>query len=229
MRLIFNILAIILMGVPTLAQTDTVKKVRYSSDFRFDDGLFLNFVQVKNNQAIAASRIISNSDPYDIAFFKDLIEQKSISYFDQFGARKDVSTDNIWGFSQDGKLFINYNGEFNRIPIVGSICHFIADITVINSNYDPYHYDRYDYSYYNSYYSRPQNRSTRSKEMRQYVLNFVTGEVKVYNRESVMVLLMEDSELYDEYIDLRKRKQKDLMFFFIRRFNDKHPLFLPVW
>lgn len=209
------------------AQSDSVIKVKYTPDFRFKDGIFLNFNQVKNNSAIPASRIQSNTDPYDMNFFKHLVEEQNITYFNEFGSQNDIKTENIWGFAQDGKLYINYNGEFNRIPIVGRIGHFISDITVYESYNDPYYRNYYD-NYYNSYYNRPYNRTTRSKEMRQYLINFVSGEVMDYRREEVKVILMEDSELFDEFSNLRKRKQKDLMFFFIRRFNEKYPLYIPA-
>ncbi len=209
------------------AQNDSVNRVKYTADFRFSPGIFLNFDQVRNNKGIPPSRIISQTDPYSIDFFQNLVQQKDISYYDEFGSKNTVKTDRIWGFSRDGKLFINYNGEFNRIPIIGSFCHFVADVTVIDTNYDPYYYDRYDY-YYNPYSRRPYNRTTRSKEMRQYLLNFTTGEILDYDRDNVGIILMDDPELYDEYSGLRKRKQKDLMFFFVRRFNERNPLYLPL-
>jgi len=226
MRSFILAILLFLISLTTAGQTDSIKGVKYTSDYRFAPGLYLNFSQVKSNNPIPPSRIISKNDPYSIDFFQDLLDQKKISFYDELGSRQDVVTENIWGFSKDGKLFINYNGEFNRIPIVGSICHFIADITVVDTQYDPYYYDRYDYYYSSSYYRRPYNRTTRSKEMRQYLLNFETGEVSTYERENVAVLLMEDPELYDEYSSLRKRKQKDLMFFFVRRYNERNPLYI---
>ena len=42
------------------------------------------------------------------------------------------------------------------------------------------------------------------------------------------LLLMKDNELYEEYVQLSKRKKKDLMFVYIRKFNEKNPLFIPV-
>lgn len=201
--------------------------VKYTPDFRFRDGLFLNFGQVKNNNPIPPARIVSNNDPGDFNYFRNLVEEKKITYFDGFGSRKELETEEIWGFAQDGKLFINYNGEFNRIPIIGSVCHFIADVTVYDTYNDPFYYDRYDY-YSNPYYHRPYNRMTRSREMRQYLLQFETGEVLPYDRESILVILMEDPELYEEFSSLRKRKQRDLMFFFLRRFNESHPIYFPV-
>lgn len=219
-----------LYSIGLSAQSDSVRRVKYTPDFRFRDGIYLNFNQVKNNNAIPASRIRSNTDPYDMNFFKNLVENKTITFFDEFGSKNDVKTENIWGFAQDGKLYINYNGEFNRIPIVGRFGHFIADLTVYESYNDPYNRNYYDnyYNSYNSYYNRPYNRRTRSKEMRQYLVNFKSGQVIDFQRDEVKVILMEDPELFDEFSSLRKKKQKELMFFFIRRFNEKYPLLIPV-
>lgn len=218
-----------LVTSPLNAQTDSTALVKYSPEYRFQDGIFLNFNQVKNNKAIPASRIRSNTDPFDMNFFKNLVDGDLIIYFDEFGTQSEIKTSQIWGFSQDGKLYINYNGEFNRIPIVGSIGHFIADVTVYENVYDPYYRDYYDSYYYrNSFYNRSYPRTTRSKEMRQYLVNFQTGEVSTYSLDQVKNVLMEDPVLYDEFVSLRKRKQKDLMFFFIRRFNEKYPLYLPA-
>ncbi|MCK5821684.1 MAG: hypothetical protein KAH17_07355 [Bacteroidales bacterium] len=221
------IILFLVFSLSLSGQSDSLIRVKYTPEFRFHDGIFLHFNQVKNNKPIPASLISSNTDPYDMNFFKNLVEEKNIVYFDAFGSQNEVSTDNIWGFAQDGKLYINYNGEFNRIPIIGRIGHFIADITVYESFNDPYRSDYSSY-YYNSYSNRPYNRPSRSKEMRQYIVNFETGQVLDYERAEVKVILMEDPELFDEFSGLRKRKQKDLMFFFIRRYNEKHPLFFPI-
>jgi hypothetical protein len=71
------------------------------------------------------------------------------------------------------------------------------------------------------------NSNYSNTELRQYLFDFETGEVMDYDIESVEVLLMKDPELYDEYQGLRNRKKKQMKFVFIRRFNEKHPLYFP--
>ncbi len=226
MRSALLLLIIIFGGQILFAQQDSQSMVKYTPDYRFKDGLYLNFGQVKQNDPIPAARVISKETPGDFNFFRNLVKEETIGYFDDFGSKIELKADQVWGFCQDGKLFINHNGEFNRIPIVGQVCHFIADVTVYESYNDPYFYDRYDY-YYNPYHQRPYNRTSKSREMRQYLLRFDSGEILPYDRESILIVLMEDAELYDEYSKLRKRKQRDLMFFFLRRYNEKNPIFLP--
>lgn len=210
------------------SQEDSIRRVKYTPEFQFSSGIYLNFEQVRENNPIPSVRIISNDDPLDFNFYRNLVKNKKIGFFDEFGAQQEVSTTNIWGYCQEGKIYIQYNGEFNRIPIIGHVCHFIADVTIVDTHYDPYYSDYYRYGYYNPYYYRPYNRTTKSSEMRQYLIDFETGKVTDFNRESVLVLLMQDPELYDEFMKVKKRQQNDLLFFFLRRLNEKYPVFIPV-
>ena len=129
------------------AQNDSVKRVKYTPEFQFSAGLYLDFNQVRDNNPIPSVRIVSKDDPLDFSFYKNLVKKKTIAYFDEFGAQQEINTSGIWGYCQDGKIFIQYNGEFNRIPIIGKVCHFIADVTVLDTRYDPYYND-----YYSGYY-----------------------------------------------------------------------------
>ncbi|TSA36517.1 MAG: hypothetical protein D4R64_07835 [Porphyromonadaceae bacterium] len=210
------------------AQNDSVKRVKYTPEFQFSPGLYLDFNQVRENNPIPSVRIISNDAPLDFNFYRNLVKNKKIGYFDEFGAQQEISTANIWGYCQDGKIYIQYNGEFNRVPIIGRVCHFIADVTVIDTHYDPYYSDYYNPYYYNPYYSRSYNRTTKTREMRQYLLDFETGKVLNFDRESVQVMLMQDPILYDEFMKVKKRQQNDLLFFFLRKLNEKYPVMIPV-
>jgi hypothetical protein len=39
---------------------------------------------------------------------------------------------------------------------------------------------------------------------------------------------MSDPDLHEEFMRLPNKKKKDLMFVYIRKFNEKNPLYLPV-
>jgi hypothetical protein len=132
-------------------------------------------------------------------------------------------------------LYIQVQDNFNRITFVGSICHFVADITTYDSRsysspygyYDPY-YSPYGYSnYYNPYYSP--YRSTMSRnELKQYLIDFESGKVLEFDVDNTELLLMKDNKLYEDYVQLSRRKKKDLMFVYIRKFNENNPLYIPV-
>ena len=72
----------------------------------------------------------------------------------------------------------------------------------------------------------PQARQVNT-ELRQYLMDFESGEVMEYDIEGVEILLMKDPELHDEYVSLSRRKKGQLKFVYIRKYNEKHPLYLP--
>ncbi len=203
--------------------------VQYTTDFQFIDGIYANFDMVLANDPIPQARIVTELDMFDRAFYEKITAGKQIVIYDQNGVKKELDTHEIWGYGRNGILYINVGSAFHRISFVGSICHFVATVTTYNPNYyDPYYYNpSYSRSYYYNRYSSPQS-NTASTDLRQYLLDFQSGDIMEYETESVEVLLMKDPELSDEYHALSNRKKKQMKFVFIRRFNEKHPLYFPV-
>ena len=205
-------------------QIDSIKKVPYNQDFRFKEGIYLNFEQVKNNNPISKSRVITNIDFNDPQFFDNVLSSQTFSFYDQLGLKRDVTVNAVWGYSKNGLIFVRMEKVFNRVSYIGSISHFIATITSYNSrNYDPYYYNPY-------YYYRGGNMpsSYTSNEMRQFILDFDSGKIMDYDQDSLEVLLMKDPGLYDEYMALSKKKKSQLKFVYIRKFNERNPLLIPL-
>ncbi len=225
MRDIITLLVAILLSLNAFSQENKEGMVKYTPDFEFTDGIFLSFDQVRNNSPLPYARIITNYDHTDPDFYNNLLNEKKISFFDGNGIRQEVSVSKLWGFSRNGILYIRLSEGFSRVTIIGSICHFVANITTYDSrHYDPYYY--YNPYYYNPYMSMP--RTTRNSEMRQFIIDFETGKVMDYDVKGLEVLLMKDPELHDEYTTLKKRKQNQLKFLYIRKFNERNPLYIPV-
>jgi hypothetical protein len=222
MRSVIIFSAFVLVQFNLSAQKDSVAKVAYSPDFKFEEGVYLNFEQVKNNHPIAKSRIISTVDSNDDQFFELILNNPIISFYDDFGMKQEVKLKLLWGYSKNGVLYIRMNESFSRISYVGNISHFLANITVVQNQYDdPYFYNQY-------YYYRSINPQRTTTEMRQFVMDFSTGKIYDYSESNIEALLMRDPELHDEYTSLSKRKKQQLKFFYIRKFNERNPLMLPV-
>ncbi len=212
------------IGPGLQAQADSLDRILYTPDFKFRDGIFLNFDQVRNNRPIPKSRILTQVDYSDRDFFIKVLENKKLLFYDHLGMKQEVKSSQVWGFSRNGTLFIALDDKYHRITIVGSMCHFVATITTYDTRYyDPYYYNPYDYYY--RYGGYPAN--TQSSEMRQYLLDFETGKIYDYDVQSLEVLLMRDPELHDEYAQLRKKKKRQQKFIYLRKFNERNPLYLP--
>ncbi|MCX6253004.1 MAG: hypothetical protein NTV31_00830 [Bacteroidia bacterium] len=213
--------------------------VKYTPDFRFNDGIYLNFEQVKLNSPIPKAKLLTSIDYTDREFFQKIMKMDKIYFYDNMGVRQEIPKNTIWGYSRNGVLYIQIQETFNRITFVGSICHFVADVTTYDSRYynspygyydpyySPYGYSNY-YSPYNSYYSPYRQSNMTRTDLKQYLIDFDSGKVLEFDVENTKLLLMKDNELYDEYVQLSRKKKKELMFVYVRKFNEKNPLYIPV-
>ncbi len=67
---------------------------------------------------------------------------------------------------------------------------------------------------------------TRS-DVKQFIFDFESGKVMDFDLENTKLMLMKDEQLYEEFVLLPRKKQKELMFVYIRKFNEKNPLYIP--
>jgi hypothetical protein len=210
------------------AQNDSIKpkRIPFNEDFRFKDGIYFNIEDVKRNNPLPKERIVTNLDENDYKFFETLLENESISVLDEMGLKVEIKVNSIWGFSQNGMLFIKHNGQFNRIPVFGNICHFIADKTYIDNRNNPYNYN-YSSNYYNPYYYP--NSQTVKTELRQYLLDMETGKIMDYTNENLEIILARDKVLYEEFIKLSNKKKRQLKFLYLRKYNDNNPFYFSIY
>ena len=113
---------------------------RYTPDFKFKDGLYLNFDQIKANNPIPKAKLLTSADYNDREFFDKIFTSDHVYYYDEMGVRQEIRKSDVWGFARNGVLYVQIQEKFNRITFVGKICHFVADITTYDSryNYSPY-------------------------------------------------------------------------------------------
>lgn len=218
MRTILLLLFCFFSTSKAFSQADSVK---YTSDFKFKEGVYTDFSQVISNSPIPKGRIISEIDYNNNDFFDNVLARKELYYIDHVGNKVSVPTRNLWGYARNGFLYIKIDDGYSRITLIGSCAHFIAYLT--------YQVQNNSYPYGSSYgypYSGYPNSTTTQTEMNQYLLDFSTGSVFEYNEEGVGVILMNDPELHDEYMALSKKKKKQLKFVFIRKYNQRNPLYL---
>lgn len=200
----------------TFAQQDSAEFVKYTPDFRFDDGIYLKLEDVKSNNPLPLNSIILPEND-ELTSIQSISEYDVVEIYDKIGNRKKVDVSKIWGFSDKGILYINYNDEFNRIPVLGKISFFSANLT-----YKDYHQPMY------SPYTTNYEPYTVKTELRQYLLDFETGKVYDFSTTAVEAVLIKDNQLFEEFDQLSRRKKKKKRFKYIREFNNRNPLFFPL-
>ena len=237
------IAAVIAAGITRAQQGDTL--VQYTPDFKFRDGIYLNFDMVRTNSPIPKAKLFTSVDYNDKDFFDQVISSEKIYFYDNMGVRQEIEKDNIWGFARNGVLYVKVQDNFNRITFFGSIIHFVADVTTstgynpygyydpyyspYRSYYSPYYYSPYSSRYYDPYYygGSPYRSNSSRTDLQMFMIDFETGKTYEYNLENLEALLMKDPQLYEEFVSMRNKNQKKMMFVYLRKFNENHPVFLP--
>jgi hypothetical protein len=235
MKAKFPLLTLIIFLLPRLGmnaqESEKASMIPYSPGYAFKDGIYHNIDAVKANDPIPFARIVSDSYVYDRAFLNELIIKKEIVFHDEAGVRTSIRTRDIWGYALKGRLHIMVGGRFHRIILQGSINQFIASETtsekVYYSEEDSTRYtttqDLYRGFYRDGYYYR-----TLTAEGEICLFDFDSNTLSKYEPVALGKLLERDSVLFAEYGPLRRREKKKRMAEFIRRYNERHPLYFPA-
>ncbi|MBO7570786.1 MAG: hypothetical protein J6T48_01390 [Bacteroidales bacterium] len=198
------------------AQQNEADTVRYDYSFSFNNGLYTSFYSFRNNAPIPFERFVSPT--FDEKFFKNILKCETISYYDENGTLNEIPRKLIWGYASNGKPNILWAGKFNLIPYIGTISHFMSTETVtryINSTgtmmYDPMYI--------------PSTQTYTTEELMHYFIDMNTGNITSYGSNSLLELIKDDSEIYEEYASLRKRKRNRSVMEYVQKYNKKHPIY----
>ena len=234
MKLILTYIGLLLCLLPLQSLRaqghEELPLVPFSREYKFKDGLYLNIEALRLNYPIPFGRIVTDLNNYNRDFFNEMIIKEEIILYDESGVRASIKTKDLWGYAQNGRLYIMLGGRFQRIILEGNISHFIASATtgemVPNAPPDSNSYSSSTQDLYRSrsFYRRYAYVSAEGKvSLFDFESNTLTG----YNPGSLGKLLERDSVLYAEYAILRKREKKQRMVEFIRRYNESNPLYFP--
>ncbi len=221
MKIISYILSSTLLFATAYLTAQSTGMVAYSYEYTFSDGVYLSFLQLKNNKPLPVESVVidAQSSPYETVF-EYLDNAKSLKYYNEYGNLSEVAIKDIWGYCKNGKPYVYYRGAFRLIPFVGSISHFVATVTVYyDTNQSPYYYDPYFYNSNPGHYY--------SNEVQQLIVDMNSGNIMSFDENNVALLIEGDLELSDEFNSLSKRKKRKMLFYYIRLYNERQPLMLP--
>ncbi len=224
MKILTLLLGIMAFSLASKSQ-DTIQKVPYTQDYILKEGIYLTFSQFLTNNPIPKYKIVSKV-PRDIpTYLSEVTKADTIHYIGENGFIIPVPVSKIWGYCENNTLFVRYLNKFNRVIVIGTIGFFMTQVTVTSTIYDDPYYSYYYDPFYYPISGTP--RQVKSDEIRRYLIDFKTGEILPFTYSNLEVLLSADTELYNEYMSLSKRKRKKLIFLYLRRFNERNPLMLP--
>ncbi len=197
-------------------------KIPYTTDYKFKDGIYLQFSQFLSNKPLPKEYLLSY-DKNDIFFLRNALKKDTLSFIDNNAAIQKVPTKEIWGFAENNYCYIFYNGQFNRILTIGTIGFFVSNVTVTRTYFNDYSMVGYN----DPFYYPESNQAVENKELRRYLIDFTNGQVFPFDYHYFEQIISVDKTIFTEYSNLRKGKKKKLLILYLRRFNEQHPLMLP--
>jgi hypothetical protein len=192
----------------TRAQNDSSV---YQVGMPMPEGVYLSYWDFRRNNVIAKEDIDFNSNKEQLDYISKALEQEKLNYH-QNGNQHSINSKEVWGYLQNGTFYVNYQNKFYRIPVFGSISYLVAMVEVKQSGfYDP------RFGGYSG--------GMITTEQREFIMNFYEGKLNELKQSDVEVLLSRDKVLYEEYLKLSNRKQKEQLYRFIRRYNENNPVY----
>lgn len=190
-----------------------VDSTAYDRSFVFKEGIYLTKEDFKRNQPIALQSIVSNEPKYKLNFLSKEVARKQLLYMNDSGVKVSVDPSTLWGYCQNQTVYINYKGDFYRVPVLGSVFHFIAYEEVVVGYVNPSFYD-YGAGFPN----------TRLEQV-QILYDAETNSFSSFNSTNLELILSRDEQLLASFRSLPKRKQRKSTFIYLRKYNEKHPLY----
>jgi hypothetical protein len=208
---------IILSFLIVILKLQSQDSVMYTRDFRLYEGIYTSYKEFRYNWPIDKDKIVTNLPKDQLDFFSKLTESDIIEYKERDGSLEKIKTEKIWGYCQNNVIFINQDKNFFRIPVFGAISNFIGTVEVVSYSrgYDPF-------------MNTPINSTAyKTREIRQYLFDFYSGEIVEYSIDKMEEYLKRDEVLYKEFMELSKKKKKEFAFKYMRLYNEKHPVYFP--
>ena len=215
------------------------ERVVYSEDFLFEDGIYLDFQDFKNNIPIRLEYLLTDLDIRNPNYIDRVVEKDTITYFDNLFEEREVLTENIWGFAKDGIPHVAHNLVWNRPRVSKEI---VFPIMKEIGQYCFYSSEHFTSAWVQSIglIAFPNRTFTADddnniKEQVYMLMDFGSGQIIKAKPglgidlmvERVYILLQSDKKLLRQFASLSYSQQKKQSMFFIKRYNDAHPVSFP--
>lgn len=211
-----KLVLLFLLGAGALhAQVDS-GLVRYHPGFDLAEGIYLDFRSFRTNTPDLP--LAQLRDAKGGPFSAQLGSGERPYVQDSTGTLEPVDMDQVWGACSNNTVYIRAGDGLYRIGMMGALCHVL---------YERSYRDWSSMGYYGgmNMMGGPVTRTVQE----QRVLDMATGELRPLTSEGLDHLIRRDEVLYEEWNALPPRKRKEeVLFQFMRRYNDRHPLYFPA-
>jgi|GEM_PF-1945506 len=198
----------LMITVISWAQQDTLAK--YGPGFRFKDGLYMQASDFKYNcpSYVKADLYTEKGDKR-----RDL-DPKSAFCLMKEDSLINLDFDSIWGLCENGQVYIQHNTAFDRLIVVGKLCHIIHREEVVD---------------YNSNIGMGVASIPVRREIQvEYIIDLDTGESVPFNEGNLLHFMQDDHILYMQYSALSRKERRKAQYVYLHRYNNENPVYFLI-
>lgn len=186
----------------------------YFGGMDLNDGIYLHFFDFKNNAPSAPLEQLRDAQGMAVQDIRSV--SGKLHWQPDTGGQRTVDIQKIWGFCQNDVVYISGGNGFYRIGLMGNLAHMVVEQTYR------------DWNPYMTSYGIPYGSTTRTVLVQQ-LLDMETGNYLPFNASGMDQALQHDPVLLEEFRALpkKKRNRDEVLFQFLRLYNDRHPLSFP--
>ncbi len=243
MRSLILFLVFNLLGAVVYSQNESGEKVH-----QFAEGVYLSFQDFKHGNPVPLTHIFSDFDIRDKDYLDRVLAADSLIYYDNLFEERAVSTLNIWGYRKAGKVYIGFNtvdspsrwddrgwfpilnlGAYSYFTAMRIVSRFIPPTPgAVMQSRGTILDDGAMYQDDGRYYDENVPVQMLLDFSNGELIQLATGDLTSVNPNLVSQLITSDKELLGEYKELSRRDQKQSAMFYIRKFNERHPVYFTV-
>jgi hypothetical protein len=190
------------------AQSDTLG--RYSPGFKFKDGLYLGFEDFKSNCPAIPLKELRDREGKAIS---EIQESQALYHIVEDTLRY-IDPALMYGFSAQGKVSIGHDGNFDRLVVIGTLCHVIQREIVVD-------YARGGLYEFNS---MPVRREVR----KEFILDMRTGEMSPMNSSNMDYHIADDSAVATSFSNQSQKQRKATVYSTLHAYNREHPMYFSI-
>ncbi len=193
------------------AQRDT-SLIQYDGGFDFREGIYFGFDDFRANRPSVALKDLRSDQDKPVPDLRQ--SNGKLFCTDSTGTRQRIQLARAWGFCNRDVVYVRIGDGFTRIGLMGSIAHLVFDNTYRSwGAYDPV------------FGTGPYTNTVQE----QRLLDMGTGDFLPVNDGGIYRAIQRDDILRAEFEALPKKERRSdvTVFRFMRRYNERHPLYFP--
>ena len=198
--ILFLIILFFSLQLRAQSNKNTFQLIKYQEGVYFNSVAFINQTPSLLKSQLFIGKIVANS-------IRSWSKSDSLFFKESDGLKKSMAQEKLWGFYENGDLYISHNGSSHKVNTIGMLSLFNETFTMQKAPNAPVALDQ-------------------TKDLKLYFSDLSNGKIYDYSVESLKEFFkLKDESIYNQFMNYKSnKKRREMMYHCIELYNNNHPL-----